>query len=149
MKKKAGILITLIFLGYGIIRIGVGAALLLQETGILNLPELSEAVEEVRIFITGHHAQQLIPFSPASYFLYILIMGILLTAGAVGIIRRKNVGFTLLWIYLLSHGSLFINFQEINPKIFVLAGQLILLLLLYYLLPSTRLIQANQTASTS
>jgi hypothetical protein len=66
-------------------------------------------------------------------------MGILLTTGAIGTIVRRKWGFILLWIYLANHAALFINYQEINPKIFVLALQVVLLFVLIYLRPSKQL----------
>ena len=62
-------------------------------------------------------------------------MGILLTTGAIGTIVRKKWAFQILWVYIGMHAALFVNFQEINPKMFVLAGQAILLLTLVYLRP--------------
>jgi hypothetical protein len=41
MKNKIGLLIAIILLGYGIIRIGVGGALLAQTLEIVNLSELA------------------------------------------------------------------------------------------------------------
>jgi hypothetical protein len=66
-------------------------------------------------------------------------MGILLTTGAIGTIIRRKWGFILLWIYFANHAALFINYQEINPKIFVLALQVVLLFVLIYLRPSKQL----------
>jgi hypothetical protein len=135
MKNKIGLLITLFLLGYGLIRIGVGGALLFQTLEIVNFSELSEAALEVKEFINIRASKQIIPFSLAGYFSYILVMGILLTTGAVGTIARSRLGFLVLWIYIAMHAALFINFQEINPKIFVLLLQIILLLVLNYLRP--------------
>lgn len=129
-------MIALILLGYGIVRIGVGGALLAQAFDIVSYFELAEATVKVKEFIEIRANKQLVPFSVTGYFAYIMIMGILLTTGAIGTIIRRKWGITLLWIYIACHAALFINYQEINPKIFVLALQIVLLLALIYLRPS-------------
>ena len=136
MKNKIGLLIAILLLGYGIIRIGVGAALLSQTFEIVSSSDLAEATLKVKQFIDIRADKQIIPFTLTGYFSYILVMGILLTAGAIGAIIRRKWGFILLWIYLANHAALFINFQEINRKLFVLALQVVLLFLLIYLRPS-------------
>ena len=135
MKAKIGLLISIIFLGYGLIRIGVGGALLAQTLEVLNFSDLAEAALEVKEFIDARAGEQIIPFTPIGYFTYILVMGLLLSIGAVGTIVRKRWGFILLWAYIGTHAALFINFQEINPKIIVLVLQVILLVVLNYLRP--------------
>ena len=136
MKNKIGLLIGILLLGYGIIRIGVGGALLAQTLEIINFSDLTDATLEVKEFINVRASEQIIPFNLIGYFTYILIMGILLSTGAIGTIARRRWGFILLWIYLSGHAALFINFQEINPKIFVLALQVVLLFVLIYLRPA-------------
>ena len=139
MKNKLGILITILLLGYGLTRIGVGGAMLAQTLEIVNSSDLTEAITEVKEFIDVRASDQIIPFSLTGYFTYILIMGILLSTGAIGIIVRRRWGFIILWIYNALHALLFINFQEINPKLIVLALQVILLFVLIYLRPSKQL----------
>lgn len=78
MKNKIGLLIAIILLGYGLIRIGVGGALLAQTLEIVNFSELAEATLEVREFISIRASRQLIPFILTGYFTYILVMGVLL-----------------------------------------------------------------------
>ena len=135
MKNKIGLLISILLLGYGLIRIGVGGALLAQTFEIINFSDLTEATLKVEQFINIRASKQIIPFTLTGYFTYILVMGILLTVGAVGTIARRRWGFISLWIYLAMHAALFINYQEINPKIIVLALQVILLYALNYLRP--------------
>ena len=135
MKNKIGLLISVLLLGYGLIRIGVGGALLAQTIEIINFPELTEATLEVKQFLEIRASEQIIPFSLSGYFTYILIMGLLLTIGAIGAITRKRLGYVFLWTYLAMHATLFINYQEINPKIIVLVLQVILLFVLIYLRP--------------
>ena len=139
MKNIIAILIAIILLGYGLTRIGVGGAMLAQTLDFVNSSDLIEATTEVKEFINVRASEQIIPFSPTGYFSYILIMGILLSVGAIGIIVRRRWGFILLWIYNVSHALLFINFQEINPKLIVLALQIILLFVLIYLRPAKQL----------
>jgi len=136
VKNKIGLLIALLLLGYGIIRIGVGGALLAQSFEIVSSSDLAEATLKVKQFIDIRADKQIIPFSLIGYFTYILAMGILLTTGAIGAIVRRKWGFIILWIYLANHAALFINYQEINPKLFVLALQLVLLFVMIYLRPS-------------
>ncbi len=135
MKNKIGLLIAIILLGYGLVRIGVGAALLAQTFDMTNFTDLAEATLEVKEFINARSGKQIIPFTPAGYFIYILVMGLVLAIGAVGAIIRRKWGFVSLWIYIALHGALFINFQEVNRKIFVLALQVVLLIVLLYLRP--------------
>jgi hypothetical protein len=136
IKNKIGLLIAILLLGYGIIRIGVGGALLAQTFEIVSSSDLAEATLKVKQFIDIRANKQIIPFTLTGYFTYILVMGILLATGAIGTIFRRKWGFILLWIYLVNHAALFINYQEINPKLFVLALQLVLLFVMIYLRPS-------------
>ena len=140
MKNKIGLIIALLFLGYGLTRMGVGVALLAQTLQIINFSDLTEACLEIEQFMHIRASQQIIPFTLSGYCTYILAMGIMLTLGAVGAIVRKSWGYTMLWIYLTMHAALFINFQEINPKIIVLVLQVILLLAMKYLRPPKALI---------
>ncbi|MNK23527.1 hypothetical protein D3C87_418210 [compost metagenome] len=135
MKNKIGLFITILLLGYGIIRIGVSTALLAQIQQIVNISELNEATLEVKQFIDIRANKQIIPFTLTGYFAYILVMGLFLALGAVGAILRKVWGFVLLWIYLAGHAGLFINFQEINPKLIGFVLQVFLLVALIYLRP--------------
>jgi len=148
MRNKIGLLISLLLLGYGLIRIGVGGALLAQTFEIINFSELTEAILEVEQFLTIRASQQIIPFTLKGYFTYILVMGILLAIGALGTIVRRKWGFIILWIYLAMHAALFINYQEINPKIIVLALQVILLIVLIYLRPAKSMTLKPEQVST-
>jgi hypothetical protein len=120
IKNIVGLLIALLLLGYGLVRVGVGGALLAQSFNILDFAELSKAIAEVREFIEARSDKQIIPFTLGGYFTYIVTMGILLSIGSFGTLIRKKWGFVFLTIYILFHGALFINFKEINPKITVL-----------------------------
>lgn len=119
-------------------RIGVGALLLAQTLGAINFPDLADAVVEVDVFIVARAGYQLLPFSLEGYFLYIVAMGVLLSAGAAGIIARASWGFTTLGVYIAMHASLFVNFQEINPKLLGLFAQIVMLFALYRLRPPAK-----------
>lgn len=135
MKRVIGLLITIILLGYGLMRMGVGGLLLAQTLGVIDFTELANAVSEVKVFVDARASEQIFPFNVPAYFTYILAMGILLTTGAAGVIYYKRWGFVLLSIYLLMHAALFLNFQEINPKLVGLVLQLVMLFALFYLRP--------------
>ena len=136
MKNRIGLLIAIIFLGYGLIRIGVGGALLAQTSDIISISNLAEATSEVEQFIDTRLNKQIVTFTTGRYFIYIIVMGVFLTIGAIGAISRTKWGFISLWFYIAMHAALFINFQEVNRKLFVLALQIILLLALIYLRPA-------------
>jgi len=135
VQRTIGLLIAVLLLGYGLVRIGVGALLMAQTLDLINISELAEAVSEVKQFIDARTSDQIFPFSMSGYFGYILAMGALLTIGAAGAITRNRWGFTLLGFYLAMHAALFINFQEVNPKLIVLILQVVMLFALYYLRP--------------
>ncbi len=135
MKRFIGLFIAILLLGYGVVRIGVGASLLAQTLDIVSFPDLAEGVAEVKVFIDARINDQIFPFSLNGYFGYILVMGFLLSVGAAGAIARNKWGYKVLVIYLGMHGALFVNFQEINSKIVVLILQIVLLFVLYYLRP--------------
>lgn len=92
LKRSLGIVIALLPLGYGLVRIGVGALLLAQTLGAINFPDLADAVAEVDVFIVARASYQLLPFSLEGYFLYIIAMGVLLSAGAAGDNCARLVG---------------------------------------------------------
>ena len=147
LKRSLGIVIALLLLGYGLVRIGVGTLLLAQTLGAINFPDLADAVAEVDVFIVARASYQLLPFSLEGYFLYIIAMGVLLSAGAAGIVARFSWGFTTLGVYIAMHAALFINFQEINPKLLGLFAQIVMLLILYYLMPPGKLLGTGQEPS--
>ena len=128
-------------------RVGVGALLLAQTLEAINFPDLADAVAEVDVFIVARASYQLLPFSLEGYFLYIVAMGVLLSAGAAGIIACFSWGFTTLGVYIAMHAALFINFQEINPKLLGLFAQLVMLLVLYYPMPPGKLLGTGQEPS--
>lgn len=131
MKRKLTILICLIFLASGLVRIGVGGMMMGQAAGWWAFPgEAAEALAETRRFIAEREAN-LVGFTPISYFAFILLMGLTVSAGALGQLWRRQWGLVLIGVYLLSHAALFVNFMTVNPKIFlwgltvVMAGVLV------------------------
>jgi hypothetical protein len=137
MKRIIGIFIAILFLGYGLMRIGVGASLLAQTLEVVNFPDLADGVAEVKVFIEARAKDQILPFSLNGYFGYILAMGVLLSAGAAGALARTQLGYNTLGTYLVMYAALFVNFQEVNPKLIGLILQIVMLFLLYYLMPPT------------
>lgn len=133
MLRISGLLITLVLLGYGLIRIAVGGLLLAQSYGLIDFNELANAILEVQSFFEVRVEKQIIPFSLSGYFAYIMAMGVFLTAGAIGVVFYKRWGFVILCFYLVMHGALFFNYQEINPKLVGFALQIALLVALFYL----------------
>jgi hypothetical protein len=135
MRHIIGLSIAILLLGYGLIRIGVGGALLAQSLAMVDFAELADAVSEVKLFIDARANEQLFPFSVPAYFAYIMAMGTALSAGATGAIARRRWGHALLGIYLAMHAALFVNFQEINPKLVGLVATAAMLFALVYLRP--------------
>lgn len=130
MKRKLAIAICGIFLVTGLIRVGVGAIVISQLTGWLQLGgEAALAVAETQQFI-GEASTNLVGFTPFSYFAFLLFMGVIVSAGAIGQMWRKSWGLALIGIYLCCHAFLFLKFMTINPKIGLLALALLLALIL-------------------
>jgi len=119
MKRKIGLLIALLLLAYGLSRMCVGGALLAQTMAFVDFPDLAEGVLEVRGFFDERSENLIVPFSLSGYFSYIMAMGVLLAAGAIGAIKSKRWGFAI----------------EVNPKLWALLLQAVLLFILYYLRP--------------
>lgn len=143
MRTKIGLLIALCFLAYGLIRIGVGSALLAQAQGLIAFDDLAKAVGDVKTFIDARIDKQIVAFSVSGYFIYIFIMGVILVAGAIGTLFYKRWGTLLLVVYLTLHGALFVDFQEINPKIIGFIIQIVMLIVLTYLRPSKIAMRAS------
>ncbi|WP_306253144.1 hypothetical protein [Parvularcula sp. IMCC14364] len=117
---------------FGIIRIGVGAVLATQAIGIVDVAAFSGPVTEIQQFLNEQNDQALLPLTPVSYLAIIAFMGLCLVFGAVLSWQRKSWGYGLLSIYLLTHASLFVNFQTINPKINILIAGIIMLIILVF-----------------
>lgn len=122
--------ICAIFLVTGLIRIGVSAIVISQLTDWWQLGgEAAAAVTETQRFIANANAN-LAGFSPLSYFAFLLFMGAIVSAGAIGQFWRKDWGLFLIGLYLCCHAFLFLNFMAINPKIGLLGIAFLLALIL-------------------
>lgn len=121
MKRKLAVVICVVFLVSGLVRIGAGAVTLGQLQGWWSLDgEAVQAVEETEQFIAERDTN-LVGFTPATYFGFIAFMGVTITLGAIGQLRRKSWGLALIVVYLASHAFLFVNFATVNPKVALLA----------------------------
>lgn len=126
LKKFVGLGIGGAFFVFGLMRVGVAGLLLGQLGGLFEMAALLEPIEDTAKFLGLHNVDALFPLTPASYFAVLLIMGLSLSIGAIGALRRARWGYGLIVLYLAMHGALFINFQTVNPKIFVLLGTVLL-----------------------
>ncbi len=93
--------------------------------------EAEEALVETERFI-GERESNLIGFTPVSYFGFIIFMGLSISLGAIGQIRRRQWGLVLIVLYLFSHAALFVNFMTVNPKVVLLALAVLLTLVLWW-----------------
>jgi hypothetical protein len=135
MWRLLGLVIIAVLFGYGLIRIGVGGLLLAQSLDLIQVTDLADAIAEVKRFTEARADKEFVSFSVSGYSVYIMVMGLLLAAGAAGVFCYKRWGFILLGLYLSMHAALFVNYQEINPKLFTLALQGLMLVFLIYLRP--------------
>ena len=125
--------ICLVLFLFGLARIGVGGALIAQQAGMIQIEELTSALNDTRDFLDTRHDQQLISLTPTSYLAVIVFMGICLSLGALGTWRHKNWGLALIAVYLLTHAGLFLNFQTINRKVvYLIVGVILFLFLLWH-----------------
>ncbi len=132
LPKLLAAFICTIALIFGVIRIGVGLALITQATGGIDVAAFSEPIEEIRQFLHEINDRALVPLTAVSYLAIIAFMGLCLVFGAVGAWYRKNWGYGLLAIYLFTHAGLFVNFQTINPKINILIAGIVMLVILVF-----------------
>ena len=130
LPRYSAILIAIIFLAYGLIRLGVGTALLGQELGMIDFVAFQQPLKEVGDFLSKMSHATLIPVSVAGYLSFIALMGATLSVGAIGSLQNKPFGIRFIGIFLVMYALLFITFQTISPKIIHLAVCLILFVLL-------------------
>jgi len=116
MRKYVRILISVGFLIYGLIRIGVGSLLLGQETGLVDIEAFHEPVRDIGAFLAKSADKQLLSVSVAGYVGYIALMGVVLSTGAVMSLKGRSLGLAFIGVFLAMYALLFINFQTINPK---------------------------------
>lgn len=117
---------------FGLIRIGVSGLLATQALGGFDVAAFREPVAEIQQFLTAQNAHALVPLTTFSYLAIIAVMGVCLVFGAIFSWRRNRLGYGLLSTYLLVHAWLFVNFQTINPKINILIGGVIMLIILIF-----------------
>lgn len=130
--RIVSVIICLGFLLFGVMRMGVGAALILQIAGMIDLPDLASTVTDTAVFLGQANERAIIGMGVTPYFGYIIAMGLVLVAGAVSALLRRHWGYRLIGLYLVMHGALFVNFLTVNPKIVYLAGGVTLLALLIF-----------------
>lgn len=126
-------LICAIALAFGLVRLGVSLLLSLQALGAFDIETFREPVMEIERFMNVQNGSALVPLSTLPYLVIIALMGLCLVLGAILSWLRKPWGYSILSIYLSMHAGLFVNFQTINPKIFILIGGVILLVILILL----------------
>lgn len=90
MKKFLRIAICLVFFGFGLVRIGAASVLMSQLAGLINFADFQEPINETQSWLSVHNPDALISLTPIVYFAIILVMGLALTAGAIGSFRRKT-----------------------------------------------------------
>jgi hypothetical protein len=133
MYRIIAVVIGIAFLAYGLLRIGVGSAMLGHELGVFDIDALQGPIEEVGEFLDKKADKQLIPVTVGGYVGYIALMGLTLSIGAIGSLTNKRFGLPFIATFLLMYAALFINFQTINPKIVHLAVASVLFLLLLWI----------------
>jgi hypothetical protein len=116
MRIPIRLIISLLFLGYGLIRLGVGGSLLGQEIGFVDFQAFHDPIRDIDRFLTKSSSKQIVPVSVAGYVSYIALMGVVLSVGAVGSLRNRPYGLKLIGAFLAMYVLLFVNFQTINPK---------------------------------
>ena len=121
MRKYISIFILIAFLGYGLIRICVGCALLGQEIGLLDIKAFHEPINDIAGFLAKSSNRQILSVSVAAYVSYIALMGLVLAIGAIGSLKNQKYGLSLIGAFLAMYSLLFVNFQTINPKVIHLA----------------------------
>jgi hypothetical protein len=122
--------ICIISLVFGLIRLGVGLALMVQVAGIIDAAVFHEPVSDIQRFLGEKNDQAYIPLTALTYLAIIAFMGFCLVLGAVGAWRRRGWGYGFLALYLLTHASLFVNFQTVNQKINTLIAGIVLYIVL-------------------
>lgn len=143
MRKYSALVIGILFLIYGGIRLGVSSILLFQVFGFIELEALKEPLTEIAQFMKDKASGSIIPFSATGYLVYLWIMGVALTAGAVGCIREQSHGLRFIGAFLILYVLLFANFQIVNAKIIHLVVCVILFLILWKLGHQERAIGGN------
>jgi len=143
-RRIIAISIAAAFLVFGLMRLGLGSALLCQVSGGCEIAALEELTQEISGFIETKGDRQLIPFTPFSYIFYIWLMGLVLSLGAAGSLANKSFGLPLIGFYLFLHTAIFVNFLTINRKVAYLIIGVIFLIILQW---AKRSAVKNETSS--
>ena len=114
------------FLVFGIIRVVVGSGMLAQTLGYVDYTEFAAAITDTSEFLALNAERSLYAFNLHTYLAYIVAMGLVVTTGAIGALRRKSWGVKLIALYLAMHAALFVNYVTINPKIWLLIVGIVL-----------------------
>lgn len=133
MRRYIEMFLALAFLVYGLIRLGVGSALLGQEIGLIDFTVFHEPLHDIRNFLLKSDERLIIPVSVAGYVSYIAVMGLVLASGALRTLKNGPHGLSLIGAFLGMYALLFVNFQTINPKIIHLGVCLVMFILLFWL----------------
>lgn len=141
MQRFITNIIGLAFLGYGLLRLGVGSLLAGQELGFYHFEFFDEPLADIKNFLVEKQFSHLIPFSVLGYASYIAFMGALLTIGSINHLRKKNSGLIFLGAFLIAYALLFVNFMTINQKIWHLIVCSVLVLILLW---TTKRAQQNR-----
>jgi hypothetical protein len=116
MRRYIEIFITVAFLGYGLIRLGVGSFLLAQVSGLIDFQAFHGPIVDIGNFLSKSEQKQIIPVSIAGYVSYIALMGVILSTGALRALKNKTFGLSFIAVFIIMYILLFVNFQTINPK---------------------------------
>ncbi len=133
MKKYLEMAIVMVFLVYGLIRLGVGSLLLGQESGLIDVEAFRDPIADIAKFLQKSDDKQIIPVSVTGYVSYIALMGVVLITGAYRTFKNHALGLSFIGVFLLMYFVLFINFQTINPKAIHLGVCLLLYIALVWL----------------
>jgi hypothetical protein len=133
MRRYIEIFLTLVFLGYGLIRIGVGSFLLAQVSGLIDFQAFQGPIVDIGHFLSKSEQKQIIPVSIVGYLSYIVLMGVILSTGAFRTFRNKSFGLSFIAVFIMMYVMLFVNFQTINPKAIHLCLCIVLFGLLIWL----------------
>lgn len=131
MRRLAS-LVTILFLGYGLLRLVVGLALAGIELDLLAWHVLDEAHADVDRFLREKGERALVPFSALGYVLYIALMGLTLMLGAIGVLAGRSFGLPVIAVFLALWAGLFVNFLTVNRKLVQFGGFALLYLLLVW-----------------
>lgn len=133
MRKYIEHFIAIVFLGYGLIRLGVGSVLLGQEIGLFDFSVFHAPLMDIGKFMEKSNESQILLVSVAGYVGYIALMGLVLSIGAWRALRNLPFGLALIGAFLVMYALLFVNFQTINPKALHLAVCVVLFSVLVWL----------------